>query len=48
MFARKLGRVAGLVFALSVIFGGVGISTGVADGGNAEATNVTTQVWNWD
>jgi hypothetical protein len=30
MFARKLGRVAGLVLALAVVFGGVGVAAGSA------------------
>ena len=47
MFARKLGRVAGLVLVLAVVFGGVG----VAAGGAAEthtATQFSTLVSDWE
>ncbi|MCY1137787.1 hypothetical protein OWR29_07235 [Actinoplanes sp. Pm04-4] len=35
MFARKLGRVAGLVFVLAAVFGGVAVS---ASGAEADST----------
>jgi hypothetical protein len=47
MFARKLGRVAGLVLVLAVVFGGVG----VAAGGTVEshtATSFGSLTIDWD
>ena len=40
MSARKLGRLAGLVFVLATIFGGIGAATaGNEAGGSAAATS---------
>jgi hypothetical protein len=47
MFAKKLGRVAGLVLALAVIFGGVGAAVGGADESNT-AVQVSTLILDWD
>jgi hypothetical protein len=40
MSARKLGRLAGMVFVLAAVFGGVGVASAVAQhgaGGSASA-----------
>ena len=47
MFAKKLGRVAGLVLALAVVFGGVGIAAGHAND-SAGAVQFSTLVNEWD
>jgi len=55
MFAKKLGRVAGLVLALAVVFGGVGMAAGHADESTAghanessSAVEFSTLVVEWD
>jgi hypothetical protein len=52
MSTRKLGRLAGLVFALAVILGGVAaanVDTGAADqGDNNTAVEVSTQILDWE
>jgi hypothetical protein len=43
MSARKLGRLAGLVFVLATLFGGVGVASQVAEhetGGSLAASTV--------
>jgi hypothetical protein len=45
MSARKLSRFAGLVFALAVVFGGVGLGTAVADDTSAIVLNTTNFEW---
>ncbi|MCU7723207.1 hypothetical protein ODJ79_05735 [Actinoplanes sp. KI2] len=47
MFARKLGRVAGLVLVLAVVFGGVGIAGGTAEQ-NHTAVAVGSLTVDWD
>jgi hypothetical protein len=46
MSARKLGRLAGLVFVLAAMLGGVGAQHAV-DGG-ASAAKVTSQIIDWE
>lgn len=52
MSARKLSRLAGLVFVLAVIFGGVGAASvegGHASAANSEAADMTTSlIIEWD
>jgi hypothetical protein len=45
MSARKLGRFAGLVLALAVVFGGVGIGSFAADDATAAVLNTTNFEW---
>ncbi|WP_433374301.1 hypothetical protein ACQPZX_03655 [Actinoplanes sp. CA-142083] len=47
MSARKLGRLAGLVLALAVVFGGVGVAAANAGEGTS-AIQVSTLVAEWD
>jgi len=47
MFAKKLGRIAGLVLALAVIFGGVGAAAGGADE-STNAVQYSTLIMDWD
>ncbi len=47
MFARKLGRVAGLVLVLAVVFGGVGAAAGNADESKS-AVQFSTLSIEWD
>jgi hypothetical protein len=47
MFARKLGRVAGLVLVLAVVFGGVGVAAGGAGETNS-ATQFSALIADWD
>ena len=39
MSARKLGRLAGLVFVLAAVFGGIGAATAGNEAGGAAATS---------
>ena len=54
MSAGKLGRLLGLLFALAVIFGGVGAaasadgSAGHSDVGDSDAVLMTTLSWDWE
>jgi hypothetical protein len=53
MFAKKLGRVAGLVLALAVVFGGVGMAAGHANESTGHATEssavqFSTLINEWD
>jgi len=48
MFAKKLGRIAGLVLALAVVFGGVGVAAGAADEHSSNAVQVSTLIMDWD
>jgi hypothetical protein len=52
MFAKKLGRVAGLVLALAVVFGGVGIAAGHAHESKSHesksAVQYSTLINEWD
>jgi len=41
MFAKKLGRIAGLVLALAVVFGGIGVAAGGA--GESHTAHTATQ-----
>jgi hypothetical protein len=45
MSARRLGRLAGLVFVLAAILGGVGANHTASD--SATAVNPTTMVIDW-
>jgi hypothetical protein len=45
MSARKLGRLAGLVFVLAAILGGVGVQH--HDGAQARAVQATTEIVDW-
>jgi hypothetical protein len=48
MSARKLGRLAGLVFVLAAILGGTGSAAlGAQHAASEEAVQVTTQVVDW-
>jgi hypothetical protein len=47
MFAKKLGRVAGLVLALAVVFGGVGLAAGHAHESKS-AVQLSTLINEWD
>jgi hypothetical protein len=48
MFARKLGRFAGLVLVLAVVFGGIGVATsGSADDGKS-AVQFSSLVVEWE
>ncbi|MEV6299252.1 hypothetical protein AB0M02_07595 [Actinoplanes sp. NPDC051861] len=49
MSARKLGRLAGLVFVLAAVFGGVGATSGDwhADVAKPSAAEATTLDWHW-
>ena len=47
MFARKLGRFAGLVLVLAVVFGGVGVAAGGTDETNT-ATQYTSLIADWE
>jgi hypothetical protein len=48
MFAGKLGRFAGLVLVLAVVFGGVGVAaSGSADNGKS-AIQFSTLTYEWD
>ena len=47
MFAKKLGRVAGLVLALAVVFGGIGVAANHANESKS-AVVFTTLVNEWD
>ena len=47
MSARRLGRLAGLVLALAVVFGGVGDAAG-NPGESNNAIQVSTLVAEWD
>ena len=48
MSARKLGRVAGLVFVLAAIFGGIGAATaGHAAGGSPAVTSAIQMETSW-
>ena len=42
MFARKLGRLAGLVFVLVAVFGGVGAASASTTGADDGTTSTTT------
>ncbi|MFI1993231.1 hypothetical protein [Actinoplanes sp. NPDC020271] len=46
MFARKLGRLAGLVFVLAAIVGGT--AGGVAYAADSSAVAYSTLDFNWD
>ena len=48
MFAKKLGRIAGFVLVLSVVFGGAGAA--LADAGDKKLATVQTAniVTDWD
>ena len=46
MFARKLSRLAGLVFVLAVAFGGASLGTFAADESTAAVLNTTNFEWN--
>jgi hypothetical protein len=49
MFARKLGRLAGLVFVLVFAFGGVGAATqGQHEAGTPAAIQFSTLQYDWD
>jgi hypothetical protein len=49
MSARKLGRFAGLVFVLAVVFGGVGATAGAEhDSGAAAVVQMTMLQVDWD
>ncbi len=54
MLARKLGRLAGLVFVLSVVFGGIGAASAheaSADTGATQSTDSsysTNKITEWD
>ena len=43
MFARRLGRVAGLVFVLAVVFGGAGAAS-VDNGGSAATPSAAVEM----
>jgi hypothetical protein len=43
MSARKLSRLAGLVFVLAAIFGGVGAASAVAEHGSASTASTAAQ-----
>lgn len=45
MSARKLGRLAGLVFVLAAMFGGAGAQHAADD--SASSARVTTQIIDW-
>lgn len=45
MSARKLGRFAGLVFALAVVFGGVAVGAGTTESSTASVLNTTSLEW---
>ena len=45
MSARKLRRLAGLVFALAVVFGGVGLGAAASDSTSAIVLNTTNFEW---
>ncbi|MEU8815267.1 hypothetical protein [Actinoplanes sp. NPDC048796] len=48
MFAKRLGRVAGLVLALAVVFGGVAGLSGHPSSVGAGAVQTTNGVLEWD
>jgi hypothetical protein len=50
MSAGKRGRWLGLLFALAVIFGGVGAAASTDDGAAArtDATLMSSLTWDWD
>ncbi|MEV4274669.1 hypothetical protein [Actinoplanes xinjiangensis] len=45
MSARKLSRFAGVVLALAVVFGGVGLGAAVAQDTSAAVMNTTNLEW---
>lgn len=48
MSARKLSRIAGLVLALAVVFGGAAVEAGATVSTDASAVLSTTIVLDWD
>jgi hypothetical protein len=48
MSAGKRGRIVGLLFALAVIFGGVGAAVAVDDPGSARSDAILMSNLNWD
>jgi hypothetical protein len=48
MSARKLGRFAGLVFVLAVVFGSVGAAAVHAEDHNVAVVQASTLITEWD
>ena len=48
MSARKLGRLAGLVFVLATMFGGIGAATAGHEAGGSAATTSAIQILSFE